>query len=469
MTMRTFFVFAFVLLLDFTASAATLNVEVSRQGFTAPIQVAVAPRVDGRPPVWSTTKTLAAGRSTVSFDGLTAGLYVVLASGPQPLQRLSAKANLGSEGSTLRLVIPRAKTELRATLAGAPLAGARIALTHDKLRWHTEIETGKDGRFTGELWEPGIYTASVTRARTATSVAAAPHSVDVSISDVSLTHRPLTIDVPDRHVIGRVLGDGSPLADAIVNLRSENSESTLTVRTLSGPDGRFEFFGVREGALTLTVRASSYLDSDPAAFELRGAPAQHAIDVELTRGEPRAVRVADTRDQAIAGATLITSCNGNVKSRAVTNASGDAEVALPTRSSCALFVLPKEGSLAVQSVEGSEPLLIRVPEGSSSLRLALQSVAGEPFSEMSLLLRIDGVVVPPAIARLLGSRGFPLVTNDKGSLSLEHIPPGTYDFWPYRNTAEGEMLYEIAAESDAPISLTVRTGENNTTVRFQAR
>jgi Carboxypeptidase regulatory-like domain len=464
MIMRRFFVFAFVLLLDRTASAATLNVEVSRQGFAGPIQVAVAPRVDGRPPEWSVTKTLAAGQPAVRFDGLPAGLYVVLASGPQPLQRLSAKANLGSDGSTLRLILPRSKTVLRATLAGQPLAGAGIALTHDELRWHTEVVTGEDGRFSGELWEPGRYSASVTRDRTS-----APHSVDVTISP-----QPLTIDVPDRHVSGRVLAGGEPLAGAIVNLRSENGQSTLTVRTQSAPDGRFGFFGVREGALSLTARAPSYLDSDAIAFELRGAPAQHAVDVELTRGEPRAVHVVDTRDTPIAGATLITSCGGNVKSRAVTDAAGGAEVALPLHSqgtdvACALFVLPKEGSIAVVPVNGAAPLRIRVPDGSSSLRLALKSVAGEPFADMSLLLRIGGVAVPPAIARLIGGRGFPLVTDGEGSLSLDRIPPGTYDFWPYRTTAEGQMLYETATEFDAPISVTVVTGSNNATVRFQAR
>jgi hypothetical protein len=346
MTMRTCFaVFAFVLLLDRTASAATLKVEVNRQGFTGPIQMAVAPRVDGRPPEWSTTKTLATGQSAVSFDGLPAGLYVVLASGPQPLQRLSAKANLGSDGSTLRFVLPRSETVLRATLAGQPLARAGIAFTHNELRWHTEVVTGEDGRFTGELWEPGLYTASVTRDRTS-----APHSVDISISPT-----PLTIDVPDRHVSGRVLAGGKPLAGAMVDLRSENSTSTLTVRTRSDADGRFGFFGVREGALTLIARAPSYLESDAATFELRGTPARHSVDVELTRGEPRTVHVVDTLDAPIADATLITSCGGHVKSRAVTNADGSAEVALPlhsqgTNASCTLFVLPKAGSIAVAPV-----------------------------------------------------------------------------------------------------------------------
>ena len=457
--MRTFFVLASILLLDVTAAAAPLKIEVDRQGFTGPIQVALAPRADGRPPAWSTTNSLAARKSALTFDDVPEGLYVVLLSGPQPLQRLSAKANVGKDGSTLRLVILRAKTVLRATMAEKPLGGVAIALTHDELRWRTDVETGQDGRYAGELWEPGLYSVSVIRDR-----GSAPHSVDVRLS-----HQPVTIDVPDRHVRGRVLAGGKPLANAVVMLRSETSESILNVRTHSAADGRFEFFGVREGALTLTARAPSYLDSDAVAIDLRGTPAQHSIDFELTRGESRAVRVVDTRDTPIAGAMLITSCDGHVKSTAITNADGITEAALPAAAACAIYVLPKEGSIAIAPVNGPEPLLIRVPESSSSLQLTLKTDGGEAFSGMRLLMRIDGEVVPPEIARLLGSRGFSLVTNDEGSIALQRIPAGTYEFWPYRTSAEGQMIYETATEFAAPISVNVLTGENNATVRFQAR
>jgi hypothetical protein len=344
-------------------------------------------------------------------------------------------------------------------VGGKPLPHALIALTHDELRWHTDVETGEEGRFGGELWEPGPYTASVSRNRTSAS-----HNADVVLST-----EPVTIDVPDRHVSGRVFASKRPLAGAIVDLRSDDGPTILTVRTLSGPDGRFEFFGVREGVLSLTAAAPSYLDSDAITFELHGAPAQQSIDVELNRGEPRAVRVIDAHNAPIAGATLITSCGGHVKSTAVTNANGAADVALLSGDSCAIFVLPKSGSIAVAPVKGSQPLLIHVAEGSSSLRLALQSVAGEPFSAMSLLMRIDGITVPPAISRRIASLGFSLVTNEQGSLDLQHIPPGTYDFWPYRTALEGQMLYETATEFDAPISLTVLEGENDATVKFKAR
>jgi hypothetical protein len=457
--MRSFFVFASALLLALSASAATLQVEVDRQGFTGPIQVAVAPRVDGKPPEWSSPRSLKADKAAVSFDGLADGLYAVMVSGPQPLQRLSAKANLGTNGATLRLVIPRSRTVLRATMAGKPLPGAGIGFTHDALRWHTSVVTDEDGSFAGELWEPGVYSASVTRTR-----ASAPHSVEVSLS-----HKPLTIDVPDRHVTGRVLAGGKPLAGAVLNLRSENSISTLNVRAQTDAEGRFEYFGVREGALSLTARAPSYLDSDAVAFELHGAPAQKSVDLELTRGEPRTVRVVDAHEDPLAGATLIASCNGHVKSTAVTNAKGVADVALPAGSSCSVYALPQEGSFAVAAVDGSKPLIVRVPDGASSLRLALQSVAGEPFPAMSLLMRVDGVAVPPSVSRVIASRGMSLITNEDGSLALRRIPKGTYEFWPYRTSAEGQMIYETAMEFAAPISVTVEAGENNAIVKFKAR
>jgi hypothetical protein len=456
-TMRTLLVSS-ALLLAVSASAAPLKVEVSRNGFTGPIEVAVGPRVEGMLPEWPATKTLASGSSSVTFPDLPAGLYVVLASGPHPLQRLSAKVNLGSGGSTVVLTVPATQTAVRVTLAGEPLPRAGLAFTHDELRWRMELETDERGRVAGPVWEPGRYTASVTRG------GSAPHIVDVTLSET-----PLTIDVPDRHVTGRVLtADGKPLPGAEVNLRSEIHGSTRNIRTRSGADGRFEFFGMREGANTLSARAPGYLYSDAAMFDLRGT-SHHSADLVLTRGEPRTVRVVDPRDAPIADATLLTACDGYVKATAVTDPAGRADVAVPPSTPCAVYVLPTDGSLAAAPFESAAPLLIRVLDASSSLRLALKSEGGLAFSDVTLLMRIDGTTIPPEIARLLATRGFSLTTDQTGTVSLPHIPPGTYEFWPYRTTAEGQMIYEVAAEVAAPISVKVLAGENNATVRFKAR
>jgi hypothetical protein len=457
--MRTL-VFSSLLVLSLSASAADLRIAVDRNGFTGPIELVLAPRVDGAPPQWSASKTIAAAESAATFTGLAEGLYLVLAQGPQPLQRLSAKANVGSSGGALRLTLPKGKTSLRVTLAGRPVARAAVLLTEEELLWDTRLEAGDDGRFVGALWQPGAYTASVWRDR-----AAAPY-----VAEVALSAEPLTIDVPDRLVAGRVVGeDGRPIAGAKVILRTQGDHLTLTAGTSSAADGRFEFFGVREGAQALRAKAPSYLDSDVAGFELLGARAHRSLDLRLARGTQRTVRVVDQHSDPIGGAMLFAACDGHLKSTALTDEQGRAEVALPDAGGCSIYALPKQGSLAVVQVAGKGPLVVRVREGSSSLKLALKSDGGAAFSDMWLLMRIDGTVVPPAVSQQLFTRGLRLMTDAEGSISLAHIPPGTYDFWPYRSEAEGQMMYDAGWVMAAPISLDVVSGENSATVRLRAR
>ena len=68
-------------------------------------------------------------------------------------------------------------------------------------------------------------------------------------------------------------------------------------------------------------------------------------------------------------------------------------MAVPESGSCGIYALPKEGSIAVASVAKSESLLLRVRDGSSSLRLALKSELGDPFAGLWLLMSIDGTVI----------------------------------------------------------------------------
>jgi hypothetical protein len=457
--MRTL-VFASLLAVSLSASAADLRIAVDRNGFTGPIELVLAPRVEGAPPQWSASKTMGAGESAATFTGLPEGLYLVLARGPQPLQRLSAKANVGSSGGAVRLTLPKGKMSLRVMLAGRPVARAAVLLSEEELLWDTRLEAGDDGRFAGALWQPGAYTASVWPDR-----ATAPY-----VADVALSAEPLIIDVPDRVVAGRVVGeDGRPIAGAKVILRTQGEHLTRTAGTNSASDGRFEFFGVGEGAQALRAKAPSYLESDVDRFELLGTPARHSRDLTLARGTQRAVRVVDQHSDAVGGAMLFAACDGHIKSTALTDEQGRAEVALPDAGVCSVYALPKEGSLAVAHVAEKGPLVVRVREGSSSLKLALRSESGETFSDIWLLMSIDGTVVPPAVSQQLFTRGLRLMTNAEGSISLAHIPPGTYDFWPYRSEAEGQMLYDSAWAMNAPITLDVVSGENSATVRLRAR
>jgi hypothetical protein len=90
-----------------------------------------------------------------------------------------------------------------------------------------------------------------------------------------------------------------------------------------------------------------------------------------------------------------------------------------------------------------------------------------PFS---LLMRFDGVVVPPEIADALAStQGLNLAKGEGPDVRLEKIPGGLYEFWPYRTSEEAEAILSIADGVGAPIQIDVRTGDNSVAVQFAAR
>ncbi|MEA2462501.1 MAG: hypothetical protein QOJ98_248, partial [Acidobacteriota bacterium] len=219
------------------------------------------------------------------------------------------------------------------------------------------------------------------------------------------------------------------------------------------------------GAQILTARAASHLNSDALAFDLPPAAGTRQLEIALTHGEQHEVKVVDSHGEAIAGATLIAACDGNVKSIAVTDNTGSAPLATPPGVQCSFYALPQEGSLAAAHTHGT----VRVPPAASSLRLQLLTDANEPLGDVSLLMRVNGEMIPPAVGRQFAVRGFDLTTAEDGSVSLARIPSGTYEFWPYRGEAEGLMLYELAGDMAAPITLNVKTGENEAKIKLRKR
>jgi hypothetical protein len=77
--------------------------------------------------------------------------------------------------------------------------------------------------------------------------------------------------------------------------------------------------------------------------------------------------------------------------------------------------------------------------------------------------------VPPAVARRITIiQGLRLTTNADGEVVLHNIPPGWYQFWPYRGDEEAQAIL-AASPLEAPISLNVKVGENAVAVDFQKR
>ena len=127
--------------------------------------------------------------------------------------------------------------------------------------------------------------------------------------------------------------------------------------------------------------------------------------------------------------------------------------------------MPREGAFAI--VGPRDPDRVTLPRPSSSLRIVTRSTDGAPLPNVELLMSFNGTVVPPAVARRIGVlQGLRLTTNADGEALLRNIPPGWYQFWPYRGEEEAGAILAASA-LEAPIALNVKTGENTVAVDFQ--
>jgi hypothetical protein len=443
--------------------AATIRARIDRGRYDGPVELRLGVRNDDAEPRWFAWRSLRAGETEALFDDVPRGSYVVLVSGASPLQRFSIETGVGADDvRRLPIKLPGGTARGRVTRGDAPLSGANVELRHYEQFWGTKVTTNAAGELAGPSWLDGRFSATVTggglRARFNTEV----RIVRGPASEFA-------INLPNRVVRGRVVdAGGAPLANEPVVLRSVTPELARNRRTTTAPDGSFAFEGVNAGRQTLRVLADGYLRPKPDEFYLTERDTDHEAVLEVSAGHPRAVEVMGADGKAIAGAKVVCAVEGRLVSAATTDVEGRATVATPEQGASVLYVFPESGSLAVHRLGGGADGVarIRVPAGSASLEVAALMTDDAPVSGINLLMRYNGELVPPDVFRLIET--LRLLIGDDGRAHLAHIPPGTYEFWPYRSDDEAGMLMATSG-FEAPINVQVVTGENKAIVRFRKR
>lgn len=158
----------------------------------------------------------------------------------------------------------------------------------------------------------------------------------------------------------------------------------------------------------------------------------------------------------------------------VTHLTGRATIGTPAGESV-LFVIPREGSLAVVRLPPAldDPALshrIDIPPGEARLDITALATGDVPLPGISLLMRYNGELFTPEIARELRLRHRShLRTGEDGRATLTQIPAGFYEFWPYQGDEEAALLLDSSVALGAPIALHVEAGENAVKVRFDTR
>jgi hypothetical protein len=136
-----------------------------------------------------------------------------------------------------------------------------------------------------------------------------------------------------------------------------------------------------------------------------------------------------------------------------------------------LVILDADGTLHAHIVsgepEGGEPVRLQLAPPAASITIATESSEGKPIEGISMAMRVNGVLFPVEVMSMVTSRtGLTLRSAADGRIRLNHLPLGTYEFWPVRSRSDIEALVS-GNPGAAPVVLNVAPGENLARLTFE--
>ena len=444
-------------------------IEATIRGTNQPLEVALLLRTPSDDWEEIDHKRLPAGTRKVYFEGLPSGVYQILLRGPAATEQLGTKIGLGASDTrrTTITVEPFTITG-QVTFGGTHLGAGAVELSHRELRWRAAIGLDGAGTFRATLWQRGVFVAKVHSPALPTSFS---DTVELAEGKPGVVQ----IAIPDGRITGvvRDARSGAPVSGAVVTLQTTLANTEQNVRLTTGPEGTFDFAGIKDGRQTVRVYPPRHLEPDPVTFTIDDAQRLRELDIRLDAGREIAVVVIDRQNDPVADAMVFAVTSGQLRSRTTTDEDGRASIAAPADEAVTLFVAGKEGPfgmLRVPREQAKGRLPVYLPRSTSSLRIRARTTTGETMPPFSLLMRYDGELVPLEVAEELSAvQGLQLMTGSDSEAHLQNIPSGSYEFWPYRTEPEAQSITASADALLAPIQVNVRVGENKIVVKFAGK
>lgn len=410
-------------------------------------------------------KTLPADSRRVRFDGLASGIYQLRLRGAAQTEQLGTKIAVGADDvRRVTIAVQPFTVSGRVTFGGADLGTGALLLRHQELRWRAAIPIAADGTFRAPFWQRGTFTSDVRSP-----------ALPTSFTDTVELAEKLDIAIPDGRITGilRDAKSNAPVPNAVIALQTILADGEQHVRLTTGPDGKFDFVGIRYGRHVVRVFPPEHLEPEPVAFTLDDTHRLREVDLRLDAGRAVALTVIDRENDPVANAKIFAVTDGKLRARTATDEDGRATIAVPAGEAATLFAIGEEGPFGMLRVPREAEkgrLQFYLPRSTSSLLIRAQTTTGAAMPPFSLLMRYNGVLVPPEVAEELSAvQGLQLVTSADSEALLRNIPSGSYEFWPYRTDGEAESIVASADALLAPIQVNVKMGENKIAVKFAAR
>lgn len=451
------------------AAAPAASIDAAIRGTSQPLEVQLLLRDDADNWKEVARKSLPADTRRVRFDGLDAGVYQILVRGPAATEQLATKLAVGrTDARRTTITIEPFVLAGRVTLGGTDLGAGGLLLRHREFHSRALILLEPDGTFRVPFWQRGAFSYFVRGD-------ALPTDYTLVTELEGPSPGPLLIDIPDGRISGilRDANSGEPVAGATVALQTNVDDREEHVRLITGPEGRFDFVGIKHGRHIVRIDAPHYLEPEAAAFQLTDASPLRELDLRLDPGRAVPVVVMDKEYDPVANARVFVVADAKLRARGTTDEDGRASVPVPAGEPATLFVVPEEGPFVMMRVPGDGSkgrLQVFLPSSASSLLIRAQTTDGRTMPPFSLLMRYNGEVLPIELAEELAAlQGLQLATGADSEAHLRNIPSGSYEFWPYRSAAEAQSIVAAGPTFLAPIQVNVLTGENQIAVKFASR
>ncbi len=403
-------------------------------------------------------------RVTIRFDDVEAGSYLILASGHESWERRAEKVEIiqGFESSVALNVAPF-QLRMRTRNMGRGLANSVVRLRQRDLHWEAFIPTDDDGEALIHLWQGGRMSCTV-RAEGIT-----PYVERRAIDDGNDTD--WVLDLPDLEVTGVVVdaASGTPVPRAALALQMRADEGfSVAVTARSDDQGAFRFGPVLFGTHTLSAAAEGYAPVE-TSYRFAEAESSHKVTLRLDAGATCRVTIVDHRGNPAVDVPVM-DFRGLTRTGYVgTDGSGTALVLVPEGETRDVYVVPRDGSLGFTTLRAGVPkATLRFAEGSSRIILRAESDKGAPIPNVAAVIRYEGRILPMEVLAALVGRGSRTSSGPDGRIILEHMPPGSYEFWPVGSSAEAQWLASSGLGPQAPLRLAAVPGENVAVMTFAA-
>ena len=448
-------------LLDVSLShGATIRVVVEREPTVGNVRIALYKRRYDVPDATSmATKSIGPEDTTVTFEDVEAGTYVVIASGQEPAHRHGTKLTVAAgEEKQISISLVPLQLSIRAEMGDAPLPHAVIRLSNGDGLWREELRTDSEGKVELSVWQLGRLAALVS----AEGILTVPHHEERSFEDQSEAE--WTIRVSTREVRGRILDadSGKPIANANVALQVKDRYTALTK---ADADGRFVFTAAVPGAHTLSAAADGY-QHDSVDYTFPESEQKRDVTLRLVSAESLRVVVLDLAGRPVADAAVLDFARYTLMGERFTDERGEVFIPMGPNDLRDVYVIPRDGSFGIGTIGGKSKSTIVVPAAQSTIVVTSRNTEQQPIPGIWVVLRFNGIPVPFEVQQMLArQQGATPVSGGDGRIVLRHMPLGVYEMWPVGSPGEARAaLSGLGPES--PVKIVARPGLNEAVLEF---